>query len=89
MIKFLAKLLQEIHFAQIVLGKFTFIITVVNFIVLISLKWKFDPTQYIIILGFSSVILMWFMGWLLEKTGIRKHFQQRQVEGVKFELKEK
>ena len=81
--KYWANRLQEIQFGQMVWGKFTFILTVVNFVILISLKWDFDPTNYLIPIGILCAFLMWYTGRFLEKKGVRKHYREAEFKDVR------
>ena len=58
--------------------------SIVNFIILVSLKWDFDPLKYIIPIALSSAFIIWYVGRVLEKRGFRKYFVQAQFKDVKF-----
>ena len=81
-IKFIGRRFQEFHFGHIVLNKLTFVITIINFIILVSLKWDFDPTKYIIIIGLICVLFIWILGMFLDKVGLRREFMNAQFKDV-------
>jgi len=73
-----AKRLHEMHFGQIVIGKLQFII---NLTILLKV---FDAPTWAYFVGlFVSAFLLWFIGYVMEKTGIRKHFRQAEFKDVK------
>ncbi len=82
-VKFIAQRLQEFHFGHLVLSKLTFILTVVNFLVLISIRWGFDPINYLIFIVPLCVFIIWFLGWALERKGLRRSFIQAQFKDVR------
>jgi len=81
--EFWANRLHELHFSQIVFGKFTFMLSVINFIVLISLKWDFDPMEYMIVIAPTTIFIMWFVGWILERWGVRQAFREAEFKNVR------
>ena len=80
---FWANRLQEFHFGHLVLGKVTFVISLVNLLMLFSLKFDFNPLLYLIPLGLIASLFIWLLGRYLEKKGIRKYFQDAQFKDVK------
>ena len=87
-IRFIGSRFQEYHFGHIVLNKFTFVITVVNFILLVSLKWDFDPTNYLFIIGLGCVVLIWIVGFILDRVGLRREFMNAQFKDVTVDTKD-
>lgn len=79
---FWANRLQEFHFGHLVLGKVTFVVSVVNLFMIFSLKYDFDPVSYLIPLTLVSALLIWFVGRFLEKKKIRKYFQDALFKDV-------
>jgi len=86
-IKWLGARFQEAHFGHIVLGKVTFVLSISTFIVAASIKWGFDIDKYILPIILVSFFLIWFMGFLLERIGLRKEFQQSQLNDVEVRVK--
>ena len=86
-IRWLGRRFQEAHFGQIVLGKFTFVLTMSTFLVAASIKWGFNIDRYIIPVIIISFFLVWFVGWIFERMGLRKEFQQSQLEDVEIKVK--
>ena len=86
-VSFWSNRLQEFHFGHLVLNKITFVITIVNFVILVSLKWDFDPLDYLIPIAIFTTFLIWFIGRYLEKKGVRKYFQTAQFKDVRLEGK--
>ena len=82
-VSFWGNRLQELDFGHILFSKFVFVITVVNFTILISLKWDFDPTNYIVPIGLATALVLWYVGRIGEKKGLRKYFRQAQFKDVK------
>ena len=72
-----AKRLHEMHFGQIVIGKFALIINLT-----ILLKVFNAPTWVYVVGLFVSALLLWFIGYVMEKTGVRKHFRQAEFKDV-------
>ena len=76
-IKWLGDRFQELHFGHIVIGKVAFII---NIVILLKV---FDAPLWIYIAGlFIVTFLMWFIGWYMERKGLRKHFMNAQFKDV-------
>ena len=82
-ISFWANRFQEFHFGQFVIAKFWWLLSVVNALIIISIKWEFDPVDYIVPLVLFVVLFTWITGRILEKRGFRKHFQDAQFKNVK------
>ena len=73
-----AKRIHEMHFGQIVIGKLQFII---NLTILLKV---FDAPTWTYPIGLvTSAFLLWFVGYLMERAGIRKHFRQAEFNEVK------
>ena len=76
-ISFWANRLQELHFGQIVIGKIQFIINLV-----ILLKVFDAPTWSYIVCFILGSFFIWYIGRILEKSGMRKYFQKAQLKDV-------
>ena len=81
--KQMGNILWDMHFGQIVLNKPMIIITLMNFIILLSLKWDFDPTYYLLPFGLFAAYMLWFVGHFLNKMGVRKAFTEANFKNVK------
>ena len=72
-----AKRLHEAHFGQIVIGKLQFII---NLTILLKV---FDAPTWLYPIGLVvATFSLWFVGYVMEKTGVRKHFRQAEFKDV-------
>jgi len=81
-IEFWSRRFQEFHFGQFVLAKFWWIISMVNALILISIKWDFDPIVYIVPMAIIILVVTWLFGRLLEKSGFREYFQKASFKNV-------
>lgn len=75
--------LQEMQFGQLVLNKFMAIITIMNTVILISVKWDFDPTYYLVPIGVLVGFMIWYIGHVLEKKGVRKYYREAEFKDVR------
>lgn len=82
-VAFLVKRFFEFHWGHFLFNKVTFIISVSNFLILISLKWEVNVINYLYYILPCLLIIIWFIGFLFEITGARKQFQDSQFKGVK------
>ena len=78
---------QEFHFGHIITGKFLYVANVVTMVVVFSIKYGFDPIDYIIPLILFVIFTTWIMGRCGEKLGFRKYFRQAEFKDVKLEGK--
>jgi len=83
--KQIGKILWDMHFGQIVLNKLVIIISLLNFIILISLKWDFDIASYLLPVGLFAAYMLWLVGHFFNKLGIRKAFTEANFENVKLD----
>ena len=78
--KWWGKRLQEMHFGQIVVGKVQFII---NLTILLKV---FDAPIWTYPVGLVvSTFLLWYSGYFLEKSGIRKEFRNAEFKDTNIE----
>jgi hypothetical protein len=76
--KFWGKRLQEMQFGQLVLGKATFVI---NITILLKV---FDAPTWSYFVGLITItFLLWWLGFILDKYGVRKHYRDAEFKDVK------
>jgi len=81
--KQMGNILWDMHFGQIVLNKPLIVINLINLLIVASIKWDFNPVYYIIPIGILGLYLLWLVGHLLNKAGIRQAFTEANFEDVK------
>ena len=82
MMQLLAKIFNQFDFGQIIIVKFTFLISVVNLMILISIKWDVDIMRYMYIIMPCIVLIVWFVGYILDITGFRGRFMSEKFKHV-------
>ena len=81
-INFIAKRFQEFNFGQVVWSKGTFLLAIVNVILLVSIKWDVSIEKYLVIIIPVTILLIWLTGYVAEKTGFRKAFMIEQYKHI-------
>jgi hypothetical protein len=74
MIDWLAIQFQRVHFGQIVWGKLTFVISIINMILILSVKYDFNPILIALGMGSVSIIGLWITGWWADMSGFKNKF---------------
>ena len=85
--EFWGRRLQELNFGHLILSKVALVVGFVNLILLISIKWDFDPMDYIIFIGIAILFCTWYLGRFLDRKGVRQAFRQAEFKDVKIESK--
>jgi len=65
-----------------VVNKVGLVVNLFTAIVVVSVKWNFDPTKYVLIFVPLIMFLIWLVGFMFEKTGLREKFIGAQFQGI-------
>ena len=87
MIKWIANRLQELSFGQNMMSKIFASINIATFIIVASVKWGFEINKLIIPIIVGVIFLMWLVGFVCEKMGIRQKYREAEFKDVRFKNK--
>ena len=87
MVKWIADRMQELSFGQNMISKVTAAMTFANTVMLIGLYFQIDLKAYILPTVIIMIFLMWFIGWICEKTGLRKKYREAEFKDVSWTKK--
>ena len=77
-IKFWSHQFQRIHFGQIMMGKVSFILTFVNLIFVLSIKYNFNPIIIVVLSVIVGIMILWLLGYWADVSGFKDGFESQQ-----------
>ena len=87
MVHWIANRLQELSFGQNMMSKVFAAINIATFVIVASVKWGFEINRLIIPIILGVIVLMWLVGFVCEKTGIRQKYREAEFKDVRFKNK--
>lgn len=87
MMRFIAKLFMQFEFGQQIVGKLSFVISVINMLVLLSLKldmWNNKKIKSVLLIIIPLMIIsIWFLGYICEHSGFRKRYMEEKFKYIR------